>query len=76
MTISVIGPITRERMIKVPAWLYLVSGKLTHNTHQGGINCFSMPSRFFTFVVAFEATDISNLPHLASQGGCLRSQLQ
>ena len=38
--------------------------------------CFSMPSRFCPFVVALEATDISNLPHLAFQGGYLRSQLQ
>jgi hypothetical protein len=39
-----IGPITRERVIEVTAWQYLVGGKQTYNIHQRGIKCFSMPS--------------------------------
>ena len=66
VAVSVICPITRERMIEVVSGQYLIGYKQAHNLHQGGIKCFSMPSRFFPFVVALEATDISNLPHLTS----------
>lgn len=69
-----VSPITRERMIEVTTGQCLIGGKQTHNIHQGCIKCFSMPSRFFSFVVALETTDVSNLPHLASQGGYLLSQ--
>jgi hypothetical protein len=44
MAVSVISPITRERVIEVTAWQHLISGKQTHNVHKNGIKCFSMPS--------------------------------
>ena len=44
MAVSVINPITRERMIEVMAWQYLVVDKQTHNIHQDSIKRFSMPS--------------------------------
>ena len=31
VAVSVIGPITRERMIEVASWQYLVGGKQAHN---------------------------------------------
>jgi len=44
MTIPVIGPITRERMIEITMRQRNVNGEKINNFHEDGIQIFSMPS--------------------------------
>jgi len=44
MAVSVIGPITRERMIKVATGQWRIGDEQIHDIHKGDIKCFSMPA--------------------------------
>jgi len=63
MTVAMVVPFTGKRMVEVPARQRYVSGEQIYNLHQQCIEFLSVLSRFFSPVIAPEASSVFNLPH-------------
>ena len=69
VTIAVIFPIARQRMIQVALGQRLIRGQQVHDRHQKTVQLLAKLPGFLAPIIAFESICVFNSPHSGSREG-------